>query len=65
MEQNENYSCLDCIWQDQCQSDKPCAFFDMGKLDDELPSDYEIEKKIESDRAEYRKDYFKYVEEFN
>ena len=30
MENSENYSCVDCIWHDQCESDVPCGFFDPG-----------------------------------
>ena len=31
MELSENYSCVDCIWHDQCESDVPCDFFDTGR----------------------------------
>lgn len=63
MENNTGkYSCVDCIWQDQCQSDEPCAFFDDGSG---LPTDEEIEIQIEHGRKEYREEFHEYVSEYN
>lgn len=63
MENNESYSCVDCIWHDQCESSVPCEFFDAG-CDESLVDD-KIEKIIESDRKEYGKAYTEYVSEFS
>lgn len=63
MENNSgNYSCVDCIWQDQCHDDKPCAFFDDGG---EILTDEEIEIQIEQGRMEYREEFHEYVSEYN
>lgn len=66
MENNiEKYSCVDCIWQDQCQSDEPCEFFFRGQLESELPTDEEIEVRIETERQKFHREFQKYVGEFN
>lgn len=59
------YTCVDCIWQDQCQSDEPCEFFDRGQSEDSLLSDEEVEARIESERHKFHKEFQKYVEEYN
>ena len=59
------YTCLDCIWQDQCFSSVPCSFLDIGKYDEELFSEDEIKDKLESDKQEYLNDYYDYINEFN
>lgn len=64
MENNENYSCVDCIWHDQCESDVPCEFFDMGHSADSLTDD-EVEVIIEANRQEYKKEYPEYISEFS
>ena len=46
MENSENYSCVDCIWHDQCESDVLCDFFDSGRSGESLTDD-EIESGIE------------------
>ena len=61
--ENENYTCLNCIWHDQCESDEPCGFFDRGQSALEL-SDGEIEIDIEVGRKEYGQAYQKYIQEF-
>lgn len=64
MENSENYSCVDCIWHDQCESDVPCEFFDMGHSGDSLTDD-EIKATVELNRQEYEKAYAEYVSEFS
>lgn len=62
--ETEKYTCLDCIWHDQCESDEPCDFFDRGQSVLDL-SDAEIEKDIEAGRKEYGQAYQKYIQEFS
>lgn len=62
--ENEKYSCLDCIWHDQCESDEPCDFFDRGQNVIDL-ADSEIEADIEAGRKEYNQAYQKYIQEFS
>ena len=64
MENSENYSCVDCIWHDQCESDVPCDFFDTGRSGGTL-TDGEIEIGIELNRQEYKKAYAEYVGEYS
>lgn len=64
METNENYSCVDCIWHDQCESDVPCEFFDAGHSGDTL-TDEEVKAAVELNRQEYGKAYAEYVNEFS
>ena len=64
METNENYSCVDCIWHDQCESDGPCEFFDAGHSGDTL-TDEEVKAAVELNRQEYGKAYAEYVSEFS
>ena len=64
METNENYSCVDCIWHDQCESDVPCEFFDAGHSGDTL-TDEEVKAAVELNRQEYVKAYAEYVSEFS
>ena len=64
METNENYSCVDCIWHDQCESDVLCDFFDSGRSGESLTDD-EIESGIELNRQEYKKAYAEYVGEYS
>lgn len=61
MENNEVYSCLDCIWHDQCEDEKSCEFFDRGQIQ---VSDEELESQIESGRIKYRNEYAKYANEY-
>lgn len=62
--ENEKYTCLDCIWNSQCEDVEPCAFFDRGQYDDlELP-DEEIELRIESGRVEYNRAFQEYIKDF-
>ena len=64
MENSENYSCVDCIWHDQCESDVLCDFFDSGRSGESLTDD-EIESGIELNRQEYKKAYAEYVGEYS
>jgi len=64
MELSENYSCVDCIWHDQCESDVLCDFFDSGRSGESLTDD-EIESGIELNRQEYKKAYAEYVGEYS
>ena len=64
MENSENYSCVDCIWHDQCESDVPCEFFDAGHSGDTL-TDEEVKAAVELNRQEYGKAYAEYVSEFS
>lgn len=57
------YTCVDCIWSDQCENAEICDFFDRGELENELPSDHEIQKIIESNRNNYFNEYFVYTKE--
>lgn len=64
MENSENYSCVDCIWHDQCESDVLCDFFDSGRSGESLTDD-EIESGIELNHQEYKKAYAEYVGEYS
>lgn len=64
MENSENYSCVDCIWHDQCESDVLCDFFNSGRSVESLTDD-EIESGIELNRQEYKKAYAEYVGEYS
>ena len=64
MENSENYSCVACIWHDQCESDVLCDFFDSGRSGESLTDD-EIESGIELNRQEYKKAYAEYVGEYS
>lgn len=64
MKNSENYSCVDCIWHDQCESDVLCDFFDSGRSGESLTDD-EIESGIELNRQEYKKAYAEYVGEYS
>lgn len=64
MENSENYSCVDCIWHDQCESDVPCSFFDPGHSGISLTDD-EIKTGVELNRQEYKKAYAEYIGEFS
>lgn len=64
MENSENYSCVDCIWHDQCESDVLCDFFDAGHSGDTL-TDEEVKAAVELNRQEYGKAYAEYVSEFS
>ena len=64
MENSENYSCVDCIWHDQCESDVLCDFFDSGRSGESLTDD-EIESGIELSRQEYKKAHAEYVGEYS
>lgn len=57
---NENHSCLECIWHDQCESEEICSMFDPGRL----PTDEEIEIEIEIKRKQYGIAYQKYIEQY-
>lgn len=57
---NEQHSCLECIWHDQCESEEPCDFFDPGRL----PTDEEMAAADEVAKAEYRWGYYKYLNEY-
>lgn len=61
---NEIYSCVDCIWRDQCPSNELCEFFDRGQYDEEL-SEEEIELQLEINRSEYAQAYQEYIQEFS
>ena len=59
MELSENYSCVDCIWHDQCESDVPCDFFDTGRSGGEqIAADFQPVFV-----QEYEKVYMEYVGE--
>ena len=64
MENSENYSCVDCILHDQCESDVLCDFFNSGRSGESLTDD-EIESGIELNRQEYKKAYAEYVGEYS
>lgn len=64
METNENYSCVDCIWHDQCESDSPCDFFDPGRSGGSLTDD-EVMMITEENRQNYNKEYREYIGEFS
>ena len=64
MENSENYSCVDCIWHDQCESDVLCDFFNSGRSGESLTDD-EIESGFELNRQEYKKAYAEYVGEYS
>jgi len=63
MDSNEKYSCVDCIWHDQCESDELCDFFDSGRSGGSL-TDVEIEIQIEQGRRQFISEYQKYIGEY-
>lgn len=58
------HSCCTCIWKDQCESEQPCDSYDEGKDAIDL-SDSEIEIQVENNRNEFRKEYWKYMKEYD
>lgn len=60
--QNEKHSCENCIWRDQCAEEMPCDNFDDGMGGAELPSETEIEVKVEVNRSQYREGFEKYTD---
>ena len=62
--QNDKLSCIDCIWHDQCEDDKPCGFFDDGR-DSMMHTDDEIEIQIETGRKQFESDYREYISEYS
>jgi len=57
------YSCQFCIWNEYCEDEQPCDFYDDGQDKINL-SDLEIEKHIEDERTKYRNEYKEYLKEF-
>lgn len=58
----KHLTCSGCCFYDQCASDKVCSHY--APLNDEY-SDAEINWIIESEREDYRKDFWKYMSEYN
>lgn len=58
-----HYSCLDCIWHDQCESAEPCEFFDRGQDITSLTDD-DISTYTEVRRNQFEKDYLEYIKEY-
>lgn len=56
------HSCRTCIWNEQCEDEKPCEFYDDGRNIIDL-SDDEIQAKVENDRVKFTKEYENYVSE--
>ena len=55
MNENTNrHSCRTCIWNDQCEDEQPCAFYDDGSNEIDL-SDAEIEQRVENGRRKEKK----------
>lgn len=63
MEHSEEFSCLDCIWCDQCRDVQPCMFFDNGKSG--IVTDQDVEQIVEKNRKDYSEAYLDYLAEFN
>ena len=55
--------CLTCIWNDQCEDEQSCAFYDDGRNDVDM-SDDEIIQLVENGREKYRKEYWNYLKEY-
>lgn len=65
MNENTNrHSCRTCIWNDQCEDEQPCAFYDDGSNEIDL-SDAEIEQRVENGRRKFRNEYWKYMKEYD
>lgn len=54
---NREYTCKDCIWQDQCAEDEPCSQLTMV-LTDGFPVENEQER-----REAYYKEWVQYEQE--
>lgn len=61
--EKDKYSCVDCIWHDQCESAEPCDFFDTGREVVSLTDD-EICLYTEIQRSQFENDYLEYVKEY-
>lgn len=61
--ENGNYSCVDCIWHDQCESVVPCDFFDAGK-DILSLTDEDISSYTETRRSQFEEEYREYIKEY-
>jgi hypothetical protein len=59
MEHSEEFSCLDCIWCDQCRDVQPCMFFDNGE------SEIVTEQDEEQQKSDYYDAFLEYIQEFN
>ena len=57
------YSCLNCMWNDQCHYEQFCEFHDDGNKDVYL-SDIEIKQFTKNERNIFRNEYWKYIERF-
>lgn len=57
---NYRHLCRTCIWNEQCEGEKPCNFYDDGRNITDL-SDSEIQAKVENDRKQFAKEYENYV----
>lgn len=65
MNENTNrHSCRTCIWNDQCEDEQPCAFYDDSSNEIDL-SDVEIEQRVENGRRKFRNEYWKYMKEYD
>lgn len=58
-------SCRTCIWNDQCEDNHPCVFYDNGNYDVMDLSDEEIHEMIGTKREQYNREYNKYVKEYD
>lgn len=61
---NDKLPCIDCIWHDQCEDEKPCSFFDDGH-NSMIPTDEEIELQIETGRKKFESNYREYISEYS
>ena len=58
------HSCRSCIWNDQCEDEYPCVFYDDGSNEIDLFLE-EIEYREETNKIKYRNEYWKYLKEYD
>lgn len=57
-------SCRTCIWNEQCEDEKPCVFYDDGHNEITDLTDKQLEALIEKGRLEFRKEYNNYLNDY-
>ena len=65
MNENTNrHSCRTCIWNDQCEDEQPCAFYDDGRYESMDLTDKELETLIQRRKLEFRKEFDAYLKDY-
>lgn len=55
-------TCKGCYWENNCGYSSPCSYYDPIGIED---NDEVIEQFIELERAKYRKEWYKYIKDFD